>query len=535
MSSIRDSVIRASDSGAALSDRHNAFGELVIRFQDMAFAYSFALLGDVYLAEDVAQEAFITAWHKLPQLREPEAFPGWFKRIVGTHCNRLLRTKRLQFVASESAIHTEVADPAHSIERRQLLGKVLKAIRELPENQRLVTMLFYVNGYTQDDIGRFLDVPVSTVNKRLYTAREKLKERMVDLVKSNLEQHRPSRNTDFSNEVNARLRPLKQNDWSSIATLAFGRTPPDIPGKELWLRRRQSFAESKYLRRQYVAEDTTSKRILGYGSIEQSIYLPRYNLFLVASPGWLRKGVGDLLLDQLLEDLRNANAVTVSCHEHSSKTELISLLKKRGFAEVDRQLDSRLPIANASTDNLNSREKALADIGITISTLIDERRNDPSCIEKLYQLSVTLAEERDEPGFKPPAYDAREAQMWLEMPYVLPAGYFIAKHDDRYVGVVDVNLHNCLPRGVTLNGPVVLPDYRRQGIGTALTLKAIEYAKANDYEVMRTFNRPSDELLLRLIRKIGFNTESDVITMEKFLRPVIQLIQTSTMNTPAHI
>src|SRR4030095_13578984 len=134
-------------------------------------------------------------------------------------------TKRLQFVAPESAINTEVADPAHSIERRQLLGKVLKAITELPENQRLVTMLFYVNGYTQDDIGRFLDVPVSTVNKRLYTAREKLKERMVEVVRSDLEQHRPSRNMSFSNEVTARLRPITENDWPSITRLAFGRSP----------------------------------------------------------------------------------------------------------------------------------------------------------------------------------------------------------------------------------------------------------------------------------------------------------------------
>src|SRR4029453_14800505 len=53
--------------------------------------------------------------------------------------------------------------------------------------------------------------------------------------------------------------------------------------------------------------------------------------------------------------------------------------------------------------------------------------------------------------------------------------------------------------------------------------KTIEYAKANDYEVMRTFNRPSDKPLLRLIRTIGFNTESDVITLEKFLRPVITI------------
>ena len=69
-----------------------------------------------------------------------------------------------------------------------LLTKVLQAINALPENERLVTTLFYVNGYTQADIGEFLEVPVSTVNKRLYSARQRLKGSVVDLVKDDLQQ-----------------------------------------------------------------------------------------------------------------------------------------------------------------------------------------------------------------------------------------------------------------------------------------------------------------------------------------------------------
>jgi len=47
----------------------------------MAYAYAYAMLGDFYLAEDAAQRAFISAWRKLGQLRQPEAFPGWFRRV----------------------------------------------------------------------------------------------------------------------------------------------------------------------------------------------------------------------------------------------------------------------------------------------------------------------------------------------------------------------------------------------------------------------------------------------------------------------
>ena len=93
MSSIHDPVSRASDLNSPLAERHEAFGQLVLRFQDMAFASAYAVLGDAYLAEDVAQDAFVSAWQKLSQLREPAAFPGWFKRIVLRQCNRLTRGK----------------------------------------------------------------------------------------------------------------------------------------------------------------------------------------------------------------------------------------------------------------------------------------------------------------------------------------------------------------------------------------------------------------------------------------------------------
>ena len=523
MKSIGDSVIRASDTEAPLSDRHEAFGELVVRFQDMAFAYAFAVLGDAYLAEDVAQEAFINAWHRLSQLREPDAFPGWFKRVVSTQCNRLLRTKKLQFVGADSAAETETSDPDphFSAERRQLVRKVLNAISDLPEKQRIVTLLFYVNEFSQNEIGRFLALPISTVNKRLYTAREKLKETMVEVVKIDLQQRRPSRDNTFSNEVNARIRPLSKNDWSSITRMAFGSRPRDVLGKEFWLSRRQNFARSRYVQRQYVAEE--KKRILGYGAIEQSVYLPRYKLFLVASPRSLQQGVGDLLLDQLLKDLEEAMAVTVSCHERSSNTDLINLLTKRGFEEVSRQLDSRLTLSGAFTDSMVTNQQSLDEIGVTISTLAKERAREPNCVEKLYQLNVLLEEERNESGVKPPAFDAREALMWLELPYVLPDGYFIARHGDRYVGVIDVNLRDSLPRGVTLGRAGVLPEYRQQGVGTALLSQAIAYSKASGYQVMRTFNEPSDKLLMRLIRKMGFKTELETSGLEKCLRTVIRI------------
>src|SRR5689334_14249282 len=291
----------------------------------MAFACAFAVLGDAYLAQDTAQDAFVVAWQKLAQLREPAAFPGWFKRIVLTQCHRLTRCKRLQIVPLEEA---PVVDPGPhaSAEQHDLLAKVMQAVNALPENERLVTTLFYVDGYTQADIGDFLELPVSTVNKRLYSARQRLKRKVVERFKSDLRQQRPSRDANFSSEVDTKLRPFHDPDWPTVSAMASARAGDDGPGHELWLRGRQKFDESRYFRRHYVVENA-AKQIIAYGAVEQTIYLPKYRLLLVSDPEWLRQGDGDLLLDRLLEDLREAQAVTVSSRQYASETELVSLFQ----------------------------------------------------------------------------------------------------------------------------------------------------------------------------------------------------------------
>src|ERR1043165_7597887 len=115
-------VIKASDVTATLAANHDAFGRLVFAFQDMAYACAYAVLGDFQLAEDAAQEAFISAWQKLPQLRQPEAFPGWFRRIVLTECSRLTRGKRSRTISLDEGanLHAPLIDQQTAVEKDQL-------------------------------------------------------------------------------------------------------------------------------------------------------------------------------------------------------------------------------------------------------------------------------------------------------------------------------------------------------------------------------------------------------------------------------
>lgn len=174
MNDVRVLVERAQNG-----DR-TAYNHLIQRFQKMAVAYGYAKLGDRSLAEDVAQEAFLYAYRTLDQLREPAAFPGWFRRVVQGQINRHQRRQQPHFVTLEAAdaLIVNRTSPATTLEAQEEEREVLAAIDALPEAQRTVIALFYIGEYSQQAISAFLEIPIATVKTRLHYARLRLKERL---------------------------------------------------------------------------------------------------------------------------------------------------------------------------------------------------------------------------------------------------------------------------------------------------------------------------------------------------------------------
>ena len=183
----------------------SGYGEIVRRFQGMAVGYAYSILGDFHLAEDAAQEAFIEAYQCLPNLRDPDAFPGWFRKIVFKQCDRLLRRKSTEIVPLESAVglHSETGDPLEFVEIQEMKDSVLMAIAALPVHERAVTTLFYIDGFSQNEIADFLEIPVTTVNSRLRYSRKRLKERMITMVQKTVKEKRPT-NLDLASRGKVR-------------------------------------------------------------------------------------------------------------------------------------------------------------------------------------------------------------------------------------------------------------------------------------------------------------------------------------------
>jgi RNA polymerase sigma factor (sigma-70 family) len=191
-----ESLIRASQAG----DRQ-AFAGIVARFQVMAFGYAHAILGDFHQAEDVTQEAFVAAYCGLAGLRDPAAFAGWLRQIVRFQCNRLLRSRRPDAIPLDQAAEpgSVLPGPQALAQDRETAQAALRAVRSLSDPLREVTTLFYIDGYSHQEISAFLEVPVNTVKSRLNASRRQLSDKVIHVARQALDANGPA--DDFAAKV----------------------------------------------------------------------------------------------------------------------------------------------------------------------------------------------------------------------------------------------------------------------------------------------------------------------------------------------
>jgi RNA polymerase sigma factor (sigma-70 family) len=212
-------------AAAQLGDKE-AFSEVVKRCQDMAYAIAYAMLDDTGLAQDAAQEAFIAAYLNLTALREPAAFPGWFRRIVIKHSDRERRSRKPSYPLDDSMeISATVPDPMRALAASEHKNEIHNAIAELPAIQRQIITLFYLRDYSQKEIEGFLELPVSTIKKHLFTARKKLKGRLESMVETQIQSNRPSQSAAFADEVQY-LLALRTGDFEGFKRMV--KRQPDL-------------------------------------------------------------------------------------------------------------------------------------------------------------------------------------------------------------------------------------------------------------------------------------------------------------------
>ena len=166
----------------ALEGRTDAYGQLVLKYQDRLYNTVFHVVGHAEDARDIVQEALVQAFLKLDTFRRHSAFYTWLYRIAFnaavTHRRRRRPTVSMDQMRETS--HMEPVDceddPAEVLDRKQRCGQVRQAIAQLGEEHRAVLVLREIDGCCYETISEILDLPIGTVRSRLHRARLQLKD-----------------------------------------------------------------------------------------------------------------------------------------------------------------------------------------------------------------------------------------------------------------------------------------------------------------------------------------------------------------------
>jgi RNA polymerase sigma-70 factor (ECF subfamily) len=153
----------------------DAFGSLVDRYLDEAYAIAVSVLRDAHDAEDAVQGAFIRALERIDQLKPGSPFGPWFYRVLRSTCLNLRRREALRRHEEIPVSAAGGPDPEKDLQRELTRERVVIALGELPEMQRLAVTLYDLEGYSHQEIAGILGIAVGTSRAHVHHARRALR------------------------------------------------------------------------------------------------------------------------------------------------------------------------------------------------------------------------------------------------------------------------------------------------------------------------------------------------------------------------
>ncbi|MFC1718812.1 sigma-70 family RNA polymerase sigma factor [Candidatus Poribacteria bacterium] len=177
-----------------------AFGLLVDKYRAGVYALAYSKLRDFRDAEDVAQEAFVKAYMKLRTLKRFDRFHAWLYAITANLCKDWVRaqSRRPDSEFIEDQDQEALEEPSiNSYQEKLVRESIHEALDSLPVNYQQVLTLYYLGGMNSREIAEFLGASPTAIRHRLTRARSQLKEGMVAMMSTTLEEQRLSASFTF--------------------------------------------------------------------------------------------------------------------------------------------------------------------------------------------------------------------------------------------------------------------------------------------------------------------------------------------------
>lgn len=303
-----------------------------------------------------------------------------------------------------------------------------------------------------------------------------------------------------------KIRKFLKDDYPAIVNIhkSLNISWPEQPRTPAgWLQADQIRNPKLKFQRWVAVKDS---QVVGFGNFGQSSndYHPqKFYINIEVSPLFQNQGFGTALYHQIINGLRPFNPRILRANAFTNLPQGFLFLQKRGFYEAFRETPVKLDIASFDPSPYLGLEMNLAKKGIVIKTL-REMEIDPNRDRKLYDLYWDVSQDQPNEGveIEKPGFED-----WLEWgiydPIILPDAYFIAMNGEEYIGLRELGKD---PDSEMLLGGLlgVRKQYRKQGIGLALQLRGIAYAKKCGFPELKTCTARENHPMQALFDKLGY-------------------------------
>jgi mycothiol synthase len=310
----------------------------------------------------------------------------------------------------------------------------------------------------------------------------------------------------FKENINLKIRAFTAEDYPAIIDIhnSLEISWPERPQTpEAWAEIDKNRHPKCKFQRWVAVEDG---RVVGVGVYGQNIfeYQPqRFNINIEIRPEYQRQGIGGALYEQIMDGLQPFAPRILRADAFTNLPQGFKFLQKRGFYEAFRETPVRMDTASFDPASYADLEAKLMKKGITIKTL-REMASDPDRDQKLYELYWEAFADVPQEGIN---VEKQSFDTWvgwgLNDPAILPDAYLIAVHDAEYVGLRELGAD---PDTKVLQGGLlgVRRAYRRQGIGLAMQVRGIIYAKEHSYPELKTCTAVQNDPMQAIFNKLGY-------------------------------
>jgi len=317
------------------------------------------------------------------------------------------------------------------------------------------------------------------------------------------------------------IRTFNSNDYPSFVEIHSSLNiywPERARDPEAWAAAdRNRNPKCKYQR--WVASvDNCTVGFASYGQGLDDYHPQRFYVNVEVRPEYQRQGIGTALYNCVMDGLQAFDPRILRADAFTNLPQGYRFLQQRGFREVFRETPVELDVTAFDPSPYADLEIGLQKQGILIKTL-RELESDPQRDQKIYQLYWDAVEDvpQEDTKLERPEFD--EWQQWgLNDPTILHDAYFVAVRGDEYIGLRELGQD---PGSNVLQGGLlgVRREWRQRGIGLAMQLRGIAYAKEHGFPVLKTCTAIQNAPMQALFNKLGYQRGPEWQQCQKDIQP----------------